>query len=55
MCKYCGMKLNRSDEYFNREHVKACKNVSPMARYINSGITQKNYPDNPPAKDLEEG
>jgi hypothetical protein len=43
-CRYCGMELNHSDEYFNREHVKACKYVSPMSRYINSGITQKEYP-----------
>ena len=42
-CKYCGMELDR-DDYFNLEHVKACKYAHPMVRYINSGIEQKDYP-----------
>lgn len=43
-CKYCGMELNRFDDYFNREHVNCCRFASPMVRYINSGIEQKDYP-----------
>jgi len=42
-CKYCGIKLNR-DPWFNAEHVKICKNVTPEVRYIHSGIKQKEYP-----------
>ena len=44
-CRYCGIELSGIDDYRQREHRIACKNVSPEVRYIHSGIPQKGYPD----------